>query len=153
MASPLPGQVQGFGTNIYDHKQLRGSLRKHLISDMSSRPLHSARVFLLPVPKISEIHSTATWSKALSVYTPVVWNRIPVVIWQTSTICTFPKQLDTLLFQQAFPTGWKWLWIACYHVLVVNWSSIIFGIVFETLLLLFLIVFVNCLHTLVESNS
>ena len=98
---PIKQRIQ-FKTALLVYKSLHG-LTPQYGSDMLTwyspvRTLRSSNENLLTVKK----SRTSYGDRAFSVAAPKLWNSLPTSIKQSTSLCSFRKQLKTYLFRQAY---------------------------------------------------
>ena len=63
-----------------------------------TRALRSQNSGLLVVPKVSK---SRVGARAFSYQAPLLWNHLPLSVWEADTICTFKSRLKTFLLDQS----------------------------------------------------
>ena len=74
-------------------------LEELLVPYQPTRALRSQNSGLLVVPKVSK---SRVGARAFSYQAPLLWNHLPLSVWEADTICTFKSRLKTFLFYKAY---------------------------------------------------
>uniref|UniRef100_A0A8P4K2R3 Reverse transcriptase domain-containing protein n=1 Tax=Dicentrarchus labrax TaxID=13489 RepID=A0A8P4K2R3_DICLA len=81
------------------HGQAPSYLKELIVPYYPTRTLRSLNAGLLVVPIVSK---SRTGARAFSYQAPLLWNQLPVVVWEADTLTTFKSRLKTFLFDKAY---------------------------------------------------
>ncbi|TWW80158.1 26S proteasome regulatory subunit 6B [Takifugu flavidus] len=74
-------------------------LEELVILYQPNRPLRSQNAGLLVVPRVSR---SRMGGRAFSYQAPLLWNQLPVQVWEADSIATLKIRLKTYLFEKAY---------------------------------------------------
>jgi len=79
--------------------QATSYLGEFLVPYFPNRTLRSLNAGLFVVPRVCK---SRMGGRAFSYQAPLLWNQLPVWVWEADTLSTFKIRLKTVLFSKAY---------------------------------------------------